>query len=108
MATALAAVTLAGCGGSDSGDNAKADAKTACDLLDRMGTLHLSSKRDSSYYEFGAAVTLAQGAAERDSQYKPLREALERASNAMQQKYDAHNPITRDGIAKAKDLCADL
>jgi ABC-type Fe3+-hydroxamate transport system substrate-binding protein len=106
-AAALAAVGLAGCG-SGSDDPAKADARTACDLLDRMGTIDLADKKNIASYELGAAVNLAIGAAQRDGSYRPLRDALQKANDAIQAKFTADNSVTRDNLKKAKDICADL
>ncbi|MEV0839964.1 hypothetical protein AB0I55_10440 [Actinocatenispora sera] len=107
-AAALAAVGLAGCGESGSDDPAKADARAACGLLDRMGAIRMSDRKNPACYELSAAVSLAMGAAERDASYRPLRDALRKASDGIAQKFTADNPITRDNLKKARDICADL
>jgi hypothetical protein len=105
----VAAAALGGCSAAsaDRDDPAAADAKAACDTLDRMGTL-VYSKKSMSSYEFAAATSLATAAAGRDKKYEPLKDALTRASDAAASTFDPANPSTTKNIKKAKDFCADL
>lgn len=87
-----------------------ADAQGACAALAGFDESKYAVRGDEgevALYRWNGAVVLSGAAAAADPEYKPLADALRRASNRHQRVFGFDAQVKKD-IAKSRKICADL
>ncbi|MFE9679445.1 hypothetical protein ACFYO5_35950 [Streptomyces sp. NPDC006259] len=87
-----------------------ADARGACAALAGFDASKYAVKGDEgqvALYRWNGAVVLSEAAATADPTYKPLADALRRASQRHQQVFEFDAQVNKD-IAQSRKICAGL
>ncbi|MFD9118470.1 hypothetical protein ACFU6M_13165 [Streptomyces bottropensis] len=92
------------------GSGPAADAQGACAALAGFAPSKYTAKGDEgkvALYRWNGAVVLSEAAAAADRAYKPLADALRRASHRQQVAFAFDAQVKKD-IAQSRKICADL
>ncbi|MCI0382847.1 hypothetical protein [Streptomyces sp. CNQ085] len=97
-------------GGSGGEGGPAADARAACDVLERFGESRYAEEGpagEAALNRWGAAQALSASAAAGDERYEPLAEALRKSHHRVLSTFGFDARAKKD-LERARGICADL